>query len=254
MEKRREEKRRKTQRTILILVVAAIVVYGFQILIFHDPETTAFYIFQDMAFIPISIAITTVVVGQILDAQEKKDSRMKTRMLKSSFFTGLGVQLMGALFEASEVDEEVLDIVLMKEKMDPEEAMRKLRVDKITIDIGQEDYCKIRSMVRAYETELLVISSNPLLLDQEDFTYLLYGIFHLIDEFRLRGDYENLSSDDIEHFNDDFCKVLRLLLLNWIGNIEYLHERFPNFYNASRDLMEARSLERCTHHPKREKE
>ena len=70
-----------------------LVYYGMQILIFKDVRNTEFYIFQDMAFIPISIAITTVVVGELLDINNKRDSRQKTRMLTSTFFSDIGFEL-----------------------------------------------------------------------------------------------------------------------------------------------------------------
>lgn len=51
---------------ISALLAISACIYGMQILIFKDVRNTEFYIFQDMAFIPISIAITTVVVGELL--------------------------------------------------------------------------------------------------------------------------------------------------------------------------------------------
>ncbi len=41
-----------------------LLVYMEWYLIFKDMRNTEFYIFQDMAFIPMGIAITTVVVGE----------------------------------------------------------------------------------------------------------------------------------------------------------------------------------------------
>jgi len=62
---------------------------------------------------------------------------------------------------------------------------------------------------------------------------MLWGVFHLIDEFRLRGDWDALSKTDIAHLNVDFAKVLRLMLINWIGNSEYLAKNYPAFYNVA---------------------
>ena len=67
---------------------------------------------------------------------------------------------------------------------------------------------------------------------------MLWGVFHLMDEFRLRGSWDDLSEQDIGHFNQDFEKVLRLLLMNWAGNVRYLKETYPAFYAAASTKIE----------------
>ena len=89
---------------ISVLLAISACIYGMQILIFKDVRNTEFYIFQDMAFIPISIAITTVVVGELLDINNKRDSRQKTRMLTSTFFSDIGFELMSMLALVSNID------------------------------------------------------------------------------------------------------------------------------------------------------
>lgn len=48
-----------------------------------DKRTTAFYIFQDLAFMPITIA--TLVVGDLMNRRQQKEQQEKARMLTSSF-------------------------------------------------------------------------------------------------------------------------------------------------------------------------
>lgn len=129
--------RGKMRRIVLLLIAVSALIYGLQILIFHDVRNTAFYILQDFAFMPVTIAIATLVVGELIAAQEKKERQEKTCMLTSTF--------------------------------------------------------------------------------------------------RLRGDYSRLSEEDIRHLDEDFSRVLKLMLMNWVSNARYLKETFPNYYSTARE-------------------
>lgn len=52
---------------------------------------------------------------------------------------------------------------------------------------------------------------------------------HLTDEFRLCGAWSGLAESDIAHFNEDFERVLRLLLINSMANVQFLKEAFHRF-------------------------
>ena len=76
-----------------------------------------------------------------------------------------------------------------------------------------------------------------MLLDQECFAQLLWGVMHLTDEFRLRGEWKDLSEGDINHLNSDFEKVLRLLLVNGMTNGLFLKDTFPEFWGTAVDRL-----------------
>jgi hypothetical protein len=118
------------------------------------------------------------------------------------------------------------------------EILNQLQNAKLNVHIDEEGYTKIRQLIRGNQTNILVIASNPLVIEHECFTEMLWGVFHLMDEFRLRGTWEELSERDVDHFNEDFEKVLRLLLMNWVGDVRYLKETYPDFYAAAATKIE----------------
>ena len=81
--------------------------------------------------------------------------------------------------------------------------------------------------------DLITLSGNNNLMDQDDFTQLLGGLFHLLDEFSLRGSFEELSESDISHMNDDFARVLILLGTNLAASAEFQRKHFPDFYQKA---------------------
>lgn len=222
---------------ISVLLAISACIYGMQILIFKDVRNTEFYIFQDMAFIPISIAITTVVVGELLDINNKRDSRQKTRMLTSTFFSDIGFELMSMLALVSNIDEELLHTINDTELSDSD-IITAIKNSGLTVNADMGIYTIISDVIIASKTDILIVSSNPMLYDHEYFSDLLWELLHLMDEFRLRGDYVKLTPNDLTELNSDFTQVLELLLINWVVNAKYLKETYPNFYRTITSFLD----------------
>ncbi len=230
---------RTLKRIVLALLLISAVIYLLQILIFHDPETTAFYIFQDFAFMPVTIAIATLMVGEVMDAQEKKSRIEKTRMLTSTFFSGVGVALSKTLFEIAEPKEEIRDILGLRCSCNTEleEAQARIQALPLHISLTGNTYNRIMEQIRGERSSLMTMASNPLLFEHEDFTELLWSLFHLMDEYQLRGSFETLSAEDLKHLNQDMEKMFRQLLLNYVANAMYLRQTYPHLYSSAKEKM-----------------
>lgn len=222
---------------ISVLLAISACIYGMQILIFKDVRNTEFYIFQDMAFIPISIAITTVVVGELLDINNKRDSRQKTRMLTSTFFSDIGFELMSMLALVSNIDETLLQTINDSD-LSEQDKISAIKNSGFTVNADMGIYTIISDVIIASKTDILILSSNPMLYDHEYFSDLLWELLHLMDEFRLRGDYVKLTPNDLTELNSDFAQVLELLLINWVVNAKYLKETYPNFYKTITSFLD----------------
>lgn len=222
---------------ISVLLAISACIYGMQVLIFNDVRNTEFYIFQDMAFIPISIAITTVVVGELLDINNKRDSRQKTRMLTSTFFSDIGFELMSMLALVSNIDEALL-YTMNDPDISESDKIAAIKKSDFTVNADMGIYTIISDVIIASKTDILILSSNPMLYDHEYFSDLLWELLHLMDEFRLRGDYVKLTPNDLTELNSDFTQVLELLLINWVVNAKYLKETYPNFYRTITSFLD----------------
>ena len=55
-----------------ILVVISAILFAIQMIIFRSPRDTAFYLFQDMAFLPLEVALVTIVLGKAISDREKR--------------------------------------------------------------------------------------------------------------------------------------------------------------------------------------
>src|SRR3990170_729690 len=83
----------------LSLVGASTLLYREQIKIFHAPRDTFFYLFQDLAFIPIQVLLVTLILNQLLNVREKQAMLNKLNMVIGTFFSEVGTTLL-KLFSA----------------------------------------------------------------------------------------------------------------------------------------------------------
>ncbi len=70
---------------VLLLVLLSAVLYILQLIVFNSSRDTAFYFLQDFAFLPLQIAIVTVVLGRYLKKREKTERLGKISMVINAF-------------------------------------------------------------------------------------------------------------------------------------------------------------------------
>ncbi len=63
---------------VLLLILLSAVLYILQLIVFSSPRDTSFYILQDFAFLPLQIAIVTVVLGRYLKNAKKPSAWEKS--------------------------------------------------------------------------------------------------------------------------------------------------------------------------------
>lgn len=230
-------KKPSLNQTMLILLAAGACVYALQIWIFHDPHTTFFYLMQDLAFMPITIAVVTLMVGEVMNRNEHRQQIAKTRMLTSSFFTEMGEKLMVILLQSMTrgCTMEEFTSKTMECDADVKQLQSYIAQMDYSVNITEDTYNRCRELILGHQTPLLVLASNPMLMEHEQFTDLLWGIFHLIDEFRLRGEWTDIPPEAREHIENDFSEVLQSLMINWVSNARYLRQTYPNYYAAAKD-------------------
>ncbi len=199
-----------------ILLIISAIFYGLQIVIFHDTHDTSFYIFQDLGFLPVSIAVTTFIVGALLDRQNKQERIEASRILTVSFFSVMGNSLMDLLCSA-------LD-------------------DQSRVKWDSDIFDEILTFLDDNTSTVLTIASNPNLLEHEKFTDLLWSVLHLREELYSRKD-EEISHADQLHIVNDAQRVFDLYLENWNEYSEYTKAEYPYFVQSKSFLSWAGKVE-----------
>jgi len=81
----------------VVLVVVSAILYDAQITIFHSTRDTFFYLFQDLAFIPIQVLLVTLILNQLLNVREKHALLNKLNMVIGTFLSEVGTTLIKSI-------------------------------------------------------------------------------------------------------------------------------------------------------------
>jgi hypothetical protein len=101
------------------------------------------------------------------------------------------------------------------------------------MDSTKGDLGGLRDFLSARKTFLLRLLENPILLEHEAFTDLLWAVFHLADELNHREDLGSLSAEDLEHLSGDMQRVYVHLISQWLAYMEHLQRSYPYLFSLA---------------------
>jgi hypothetical protein len=112
-------------------------------------------------------------------------------------------------------------------------ARRDLQSYTSVITIEQVDFDSLRTFLTGRWEFLLRLLENPLLLEHETFTDLLWAVFHLTEELSHRTDPSRLSRADREHLAGDIRRAYALLLAEWLEYTRHLQHNYPYLFSLA---------------------
>lgn len=217
-----------------VLLVASLATYLFQIVTFQDPRNTAFYLLQDIAFLPLQVAIVTVVIGKILNHREKKERLKKTNMMLSTFFSEVGNDLLEQFHKLHTTPRELEAYLAVKENWDNRDfkmAALKIQTYHFQINCSASDLSYLKNYLAEKRHVIMLMLQNPNLLEHDTFTDLLFAVFHLTDELLCRSDLDDLPDPDLVHLNQDILRAFKALLLHWMHYMGHLQTDYPYLFS-----------------------
>jgi hypothetical protein len=72
---------------------------------------------------------------------------------------------------------------------------------------------------------------NPSLLENENFTDMLWAIFHMTEELDARENLENVPDSDLEHMIGDMTRSYSNLFREWLSYMKHLHDNYPFLFS-----------------------
>ncbi|SDX67690.1 hypothetical protein [Eubacterium barkeri] len=226
-------KKYTTPIIISILFGISALIYAVQFFVFHDSRDTFFYLLQDWAFLPVQIAVVTIAVGKLVESREKRDRLEKTQMLASTFFSDCGMQLLRDMLSTVTNKEVLHPCLSIQEDWGDREfrgAVQSIKDCRFTFCLHPDCLMRLKAYFEEKNMSMLVIISNPALLEHEEFTDMLWAMFHLKDELKARDDFENLSEMDQYHLREDMERAMRGVLINWVRHMQHIKKEYPYLF------------------------
>ncbi|MCX7995812.1 MAG: hypothetical protein N3A65_08620 [candidate division WOR-3 bacterium] len=218
----------------IVLILLSIIFYVLHYLIFRDPHHIFIYLLGDLAFVFIQVLLVSMVIERLFQYRETKERLEKLNMLIGVFFSEVGHRLLVLYtkFDANAGDI-TKDITLDGSWNDDDFKKFKanLRFHNFKIDLEKINLEELRNFLYSKREFMLRLLENPILLEHERFTSLLWAVFHLAEELHYRDRLKELPRTDYEHLSKDIIRVYDLLLEEWIRYIEHLKENYPYLYS-----------------------
>jgi len=220
----------------LFLIALSAGLYVLQVRVFHAERDTLFYLFQDLAFVPIQVLIVTVIIDQVLRIREKLAMLNKLNMVIGTFFSEVGTRLLKGLsgFDL-QFDDIRADLLVTAQWSDQRFSLaaRDTRDRVYRIDCKKSDLSDLRRLLSRKKDFLLNLLANPNLLEHETFTELLWAVFHLTEELAAREGLEQLPDPDCEHIAGDIGRAYRLLIIEWLAYMKHLKNEYPYLFSLA---------------------
>lgn len=218
----------------LLLVVISLIFYILQLILFHSPRDTAFYFFQDMAFLPLQVAIVSIVLGRILNIREKRERLKKINMAISAFFSEAGTTIIISMIEFNTISKNFqsnLNITGEWANEDFQRAVNLIKAYDFDIDFKAGNLLVLKQLLLEKRNFLLRMLENPNLLEHDTFTDMLWAVFHLTDELIVRDSLIDLPETDLNHLAIDIKRAFSTLLVQWLNHIAHLKSDYPYLFS-----------------------
>jgi len=230
--------RRELTTIAVVLLAAAAALHFTHYLIFHDAHHVFIYMFGDIAFLPIEILVISIVVDRILREREREAIRHKMNMVIGAFFSTLGRPLLELLPGLLDNREDVFPPLALAPDWNAQQiraAQATARSLRLKTRPEIDDFEALRKLLDEQRDFMLRLLENPILLERDEFSDLLWAISHVQEELAARPDLTASPESDLHHLSGDVNRLYTRLLPEWLEYMAHLNDSYPFLYSfASR--------------------
>lgn len=226
----------KQRRELLVigggLIGLSLFLHYVHYLIFRDLHHTLIFLFADIAFIPMEVFFTTLVLDKLLEKREKANLKDKLSMLIGVFFSELGTGILNTFVHADEGTDKIANeaIVTKEWNKDDFKSLENL-VNKYDYEanIGKIDILALERKLNNQKDLVINLIANPMLIEHEEFSDMLMSIMHLREELTSRCSHK-LEEYEIRHLEKDINVAYKYLTFEWVQYMKQLKGTYPQLF------------------------
>ncbi len=218
----------------LLLFLTSALLFGLHYAIFRDAHLIFVYGLHALAFLPIEVLVVSLIIDRVLSAREKQDRQHKMNMVIGAFYSAVGQSLLRSL----------LDLVTDRSELaaragvDPAWSEKQIEAAAVWVrhhrfplhsDLG--GLGALRDLLAEHRGFLLRLLENPILLEHEAFTELLWAVFHLEEELSARPALEASPPSDLEHLVGDAERAHTQVIAQWLDYLVHLRRSYPYLFS-----------------------
>ncbi|MEI6101447.1 MAG: hypothetical protein WCP73_06360 [Eubacteriales bacterium] len=219
-----------------VLVGVSVVFYLLQNILFHSPEQSAFYFFQDLAFLPLQVLLVSMILESFIKEREKRDRLEELNILVGAFFSEMGTDAILRMNPFITNMDGLLKEVKVNGTFGPEQFKSSAQA-AMQYDFKADSRCgdleDMGGFLYEKKATILGMFENPNLLENNRFTSMLWAVYHVMDEIKNREDLHSLPASDLDHLSGDLQRAYRFLVVEWIFYMEHLKEKYPYLFSLA---------------------
>ena len=219
----------------LLLVAASLVLYGVDYLVSGGDGLAAGFL-GNLAFLPLYVLFVTLIIERVLRERERHAIRQKLNMVIGVFFCEVGTDMIRDCLGFVRNHQALVERLRITTHWTPREFIEAadfLQSHDVGLDSRQGDLEGLKRFLGDKRGFMLTLLENPSLLEHDEFTDLLWAVFHLIEELQARLSLAALSPADLDHLSGDITRAYGLLLREWLTYIQHLKQDYPYLFSLA---------------------
>ena len=215
------------------LIAASLILYAVHYLMFQDLRHILIYGLDELAFLPIEVLLVTLVIDRLLEASEKRAMMNKLNMVIGAFFSEVGTEFMSKVFRLDAEFEKNRHRFIVR----PDWTSRTFDATRQSIpgyeyqiSVAGPDLPELKEFLVDKREFLLRLLENPNLLEHEEFSEVLWSVFHLTEELDARENVMTLSEADYAHIAADTKRAYVAVLGAWVDYMQHLKKAYPYLF------------------------
>ena len=218
------------------MALVSVVLYGVDYMVFGRAGEIGFGLLGNLAFLPIYVLFVTLMIEKILKQRERESLRQKLNMVVGVFFSEVGTPMLKACRGFVKESPELLGVFKVTPQWKPDDYQRSidyLQQHEIHVNSRAGDLEALKSFIVARRTFMLGLLENPTLLEHDEFTDLLWAVFHLLEELESRHSLVGLPDNDLDHLSGDIKRAYGHLLRVWVTYMHHLQRDYPYLFSLA---------------------
>ncbi len=226
----------RARHVALLLLIVSLILYGADYLVFgHAPEIAAGFL-GNLAFLPVYVLFVTLMLERVFKERERLAIRQKLNMVIGVFFSEVGTDLLRTFADFLAHPNAVaaqLRVAPHWTRRDFKEAAAFIAGYDLRIDGGRGDLAHLKLYLTGKREFMLGLLENPTLLEHDEFTDLLWAVFHLLQELEARHALAGLPASDLDHLAGDIRRAYARLLREWLIYMQHLQRDYPYLFSLA---------------------
>jgi len=226
----------RTRNLALLLLILSLAIYGTDYLMFGGAGEIASSFMGNLAFLPVYVLFVTLMIEKILKERERSVLLRKLNMVIGVFFSEVGTDLLRdfSVFLQNRGDIAMrLRVDGSWSRRDFREGMAFFKKTEITVDCAKGNLVAMKAFLLGKRGFLLGLLENQNLLEHDEFTDLLWAVFHLTEELDARQRLDGLPQSDLDHLAGDTRRVFASLTREWLRYMEHLMNDYPYLFSLA---------------------